>query len=133
MHWNDHSFSGERDEWVWFVSRSPIAQLLDLTREEHLGARLWICTFDSGSITPNEEEASAGWSVADEAMVSPPMSIDLDVPCDQYDEWYIFPDSCSRLRGIERFVNYGGFTLADPRSMAKSFDASWEPNGLDAD
>ena len=73
VHWNDHSLSGERAEWVWFVSRSPIAQLLDLTRMEHIGARLWICTFDSGSIMPNEEETSAGWSVVDEAMVSPPM------------------------------------------------------------
>ena len=87
---------------------------------EHLGARLWICTFDGGTITPNEEEISAGWSVVDEALVSPPMSIDLDVPCDQYDEWYIFPDAHSRLQDFERFVNFGGFTLADPSSMAES-------------
>lgn len=47
-------------------------------------------------------------------MVSPPLHEGLDVPCDQFDEWYIFEDAGSRIREFDRFVNYGSFNLADP-------------------
>lgn len=70
-------------------------------------------------------------SVVDGMMVSPPVSEHLDVPQNQFDEWCLFPDASSRIREFERFVNYGGFTLADPRSVTASFDASWERDALD--
>jgi hypothetical protein len=129
--WDDPYFSGERGEWAWFVSRAPVEELMDLIRGEHSGDRLWICTFDSGSITPDETELAAGWSVVEGAMVSPPLGGGLEIPCDQSDEWYVFPDASARLGNFERFVSYGGFTLADPAAMAASFDPSWERNGLD--
>jgi hypothetical protein len=131
MRWDDRTYCGERDEWKWFVSRPQIQGLLELVLSEHFGARLWICTFDSGTISPDEDERLAGWSVVDGMMVSPPLHEGLDVPCDQYDEWYIFEDASSRIREFDRFVNYGGFNLADPKRMAESFDPSWERGGLD--
>ena len=131
MNWDDPVYRGERGEWTWIVSRAPMGELLDLVIAEHIGARLWICTFDSGTITPNAEEKAAGWTVVDGAMVSPSIQPGLDVPCEQYDEWYIFEDARSRIQHLERFVNYGGFNLADPKKMEGSFDPSWERGTLE--
>ena len=104
MRWDDPVFTGERGEWSWFVFRSPIEDLLDLTLSSHLGSRLWICTFDSSPITPGDTELAAGWSVVDGMMVSPPVSERLEVPSDQFDEWYVFPDGLDWLYPIqERF------------------------------
>lgn len=131
MRWDSPTFEGKHGDWRWFVSRSQIRDILRLVVREHFGQRLWITTFDSGTITPNAEQVSAGWKVVDSAMVSPPLVEGLEIPYEQFDEWYIFNDDHARLHDFERFVNYGGFNLADPRAMAESFDPTWERSGLD--
>jgi hypothetical protein len=131
MRWDDATFQGEHGEWKWFVCRNVIENLPLLVIQEHPICRLWIATFDSGTITPSVKELAIGWSSIDGAMVSPPLRPGLDIPSDQFDEWYIFYADRLVLGELERFVNYGGFNLADPRRMAKSFDPTWEPSGLD--
>lgn len=131
MRWDSPTFIGVHGDWYWFVSRQPIEDLLCLVVQEHLGQRLWITAFDSGPITPNPEEMASGWKIVDGVIVSPRLVDGIDIPHDQYDEWYIFPDDRPRLHDLERFVNYGGFNLADPRAMTASFDPTWERSGLD--
>lgn len=130
IRWDSPTFEGKHGRWRWFVSRSQIRDLPRLVLREHAGQRLWITTFDSGTITPNAEQVAAGWKVVDDAMVSPPLAEGIEIPCDECDEWYIFSDDRPRLRGFEEFVNSGGFNLADPRAMAESFDPTWERSDL---
>ena len=58
--------------------------------------------------------------------MSPAISEDLDVPYEQYNEWYFsrfeltFPAEC------EQFVNYGSFNLAKPEELTRDDDPSWE-------
>jgi len=73
MEWDDTTFEGKHAIWWWFVSRSQIDTLCELVVREHRGYRLWITSFDSGSITPSAEELSDGWKTVDGAMVSPPL------------------------------------------------------------
>jgi len=131
MKWDDRTFEGKHAIWWWFVSRSQIDTLCELVVREHRGYRLWITSFDSGPITPSAEELSDGWKTVDGAMVSPPLEVGLDIPNDQYDEWYIFDDDSPRNQDFERFINYGGFNLADPRATTATFDSTWERDGLD--
>lgn len=131
MRWDDRTFSGRHGDYDWFVSREWIEDLAALILREHVGLRLWITTFDGGSITPNEEELDVGWEVVGNIMVSPPMTPDLEIPQNHDNEWYIFEDLNPRTFCDERFVSYGGFNLADPQEMAASFDPSWERDGLD--
>src|SRR6185295_6817783 len=107
MEWDNSTFEGKHAIWWWFVSRSQIDTLCELVVREHRGYRLWITSFDSGPITPSAEELSDGWKTVDGAMVSPPLEVGLDIPNDQYDEWYIFEDDRPRLQDFERFINYG--------------------------
>jgi hypothetical protein len=131
MRWDDRVFDGLHGSFAWFVSREMIDDLVNNVLRHHLGLRLWIVTFDSGVITPNNGELDAGWTVIGDAMVSPPLTLDLEIPCDQFGEWYIVNHAKLPERTFERFVNYGGFNLADPRKMAESFDPTWERSGLD--
>ena len=131
MRSDDLHFEGERGEWKWFVCREFIDILPSLVIREHPKCRLWITTFDSSTITPSAEETAIGWSSIEGAMVSPPLRPGLEIPHDQFDEWYVFGDDPPQLGELERFVIYGGSNLADPGSMAKSFDPTWDPSGLD--
>ena len=97
----------------------PIHDLIDVLLREHVGQHLWITTFDSGTITPEPEELTFGWATVETAMVSPPIHLGLEIPQDQYDEWYIFEDASPRLGSFERFINFGGFSLTN--------DPAWKP------
>lgn len=144
MHWQDTIFEGEHGDWQWFVSRRPIDHLDRLVIQQHLGRRLWITAFDGGPIKPTPKEAKAGWRLIEDALVSPPLSPNIgeamvspplfpgvNIPCDQFDEWYIFEDGHAGDAKFEVFVNYLGFNLADPREMTASYDPTWERSGLD--
>ncbi len=64
-------------------------------------------------------------------MVSPPLTPDVHIPCGEYDEWYVFPALPSSIKVNERYVNYSGFNLADPPSLAESQDATWDRTNYD--
>lgn len=131
MRRDDKYFHGTRDRWRWIVACGMIPKLDALVAEWHPALRLCIAAFDSGPISPSAEEVAIGWSLRDDVMVSPPLDATLSIPHDDYDEWYIFHNVTTSFGRFERFVNYGGFNLADPREMSATFDPTWERSGLD--
>jgi hypothetical protein len=131
MRCHDTLTEGLYGNWHWIVSREPITELTELTIQHHLDQRLWITTFDSGTIRPNSDDLVAGWKLVGGVMVSPPLAHRIQIPCDQYDEWLLFNDDSARQLSWEPFINFGGFTLADPRQMPKSFDQTGERDALD--
>jgi hypothetical protein len=54
-----------------------------------------------------------GWAGRGAVAVSPPLGEAVEIPHDQYDEWYVLSDPAA-VNGAEVFVNYGGFSLAAP-------------------
>lgn len=61
-----------------------------------------------------------GWSLQGRAMVSPPLTEALNIPMEGFDEGYILEDSRFVESDVEPFVNFGGFTLAEPEALARS-------------
>ncbi len=131
MRWDDPVFSGTHGKWTWIVVRKMIRELPTLIREHHAGQRLCITAFDSGPITPSAEEQATGWMLIDDAMVSPPLTAELQIPCDQNDEWYVFRSLPESITVTDRYVNYFGFNLADPRTLAESQDPTWDRTNYD--
>lgn len=132
MSWDDPIFSGTHSKWHWAVSCREIRHLGKLVAAHFARHYLCITAFDSGTIQPSPEELEIGWSLVDEVMVSPPLTPDLAIPNDQFDEWYIVEQRPTSFIPIHPFVNYMHFNLAEPREMAASFDSTWERSGLDS-
>jgi hypothetical protein len=131
MRWDDLIFTGLRDDWHWVVVREMIRELPILATQFHVGNRLCISAFDSGPISPSQEETSLGWSLIGELMVSPPLAANTEIPCDGHDEWYIFSRMPNAIDIKHRCVNYFGFTLADPKQLAASQDPTWDRTKCD--
>jgi len=124
--------TGEHNEYYWLVSATEIRTLADLVVEFHRGLRLCITSFDSGPLRLSEEELAAGWVARNEVAVSPPLDGNVDIPHDQYDEWYLVSDE-SALDGASVFVNYCGFSpvaaTADPDLLATIREQFWSQLG----
>jgi hypothetical protein len=112
-------YAGSFGGYAWLSAVDYDFVSPDLIKRSHLGLRLAITCFDSGSITPTAEEQSIGWSVQGRAMVSPPLTEAIDIPMDQFDEWYILETPRLEDSVVEPFVNYGGFTLVAPEVLAQ--------------
>jgi hypothetical protein len=112
-------YAGSYGGYAWRTAVDHDFVSPDLIKQSHSGLRLAITCFDSGTITPNAEEQAIGWSVQGCAMVSPPLTAPLDIPMDQFDEWYILETPRLEDAVIEPFVNYGGFTLVAPEVLAQ--------------
>ena len=123
--------TGEHDEYHWLVSTSQIWPLTDLMLRFNGGLHVCITSFDSGPIRLSQEEISQGWSMQGKVAISPPIIDSLTIPHDQYDEWYILAQPAFDEIEIEVFVNYGAFTVVSLAETCKTFDPSWEKNGLD--
>jgi hypothetical protein len=129
--WDDLVQTGEREGYSWVVSRREGLDWPDIIVTAHLGLRLCITAFDGGPIRPGPDERSAGWTMQGDVMISPPLTEGLHVPNDGYDEWYILAEPAFDALELERFVNYGGFTLADVEEMVRSLAPTWDKHGLD--
>jgi hypothetical protein len=126
MHWDDRIFTGMHGKWSWLVVRELIRELSGLVTEYHAGQRLCITAFDSGPITPSPEERRIGWTLLGDVMVSPPLTPQLQIPCDEYDEWYVFQFLPTSINVTDRYVNYCGFNLANPYELTASQDPTWD-------
>lgn len=131
MRWDDCIFTGTHEGWSWLVVRAMVRELPAMTTAYHQGQRLCITAFDSGSIEPSPEERKVGWTMIDGVMVSPPLTPDTDLPCDGYDEWYIFSSLPTKFDFMDRYVNYEGFNLACPHALAESQDPTWDRKHYD--
>jgi hypothetical protein len=124
--------TGQHGEFHWLVSAAQIWALTDLVVRFHRGLRLCITCFDSGPIRLSHEELAAGWSARGEVAVSPTLDVAVEIPHDQYEEWYLLSDPAA-VSGAEVFVNYGGFSLAAPAvgldCMAPIQDRFWAQLG----
>jgi hypothetical protein len=94
-----------------------------------LGRYLAGTSFDSGSLVPNEDKVIAGWESRGGIAYSPGIESVEKLPHDLYDEWYLFefPRELGNLfQGnvfgtpiqtgqVAAFVNFGGFSLHNPR------------------
>jgi len=118
--------------YYWLVSSEQISSLDCFVITHHLDKTLAITCFDSGPLTPTLLEQQIGWHYRNEIMYSPPLTEGIDIPSDQYDEWYIGSGLAFPSGGIETFVNYGGFTLVPPEELYKSYDPSCEKGVLDS-
>ena len=134
---NDHSHprvidfeSGDRDGYFWIVYSTSFQLDIDALKQFHSGLRLCITSFDSGTIRPNRNERDSGWTVQNNAMVSPPIADTTEIPHDHYDEWYITESPEFSEIEIEVFVNYCGFTLV-PRSQLTKSEIDETQNRLD--
>ncbi|MCV6639098.1 hypothetical protein [Candidatus Albibeggiatoa sp. nov. NOAA] len=102
---------GKYQDYYWLVSSNTLWNIAEITTRFHCGLTLGVTCFDSGALIPTEAEIKQGWHVKNAIMLSPPLTHDLVIPCDQYDEWYISGNLSISLENIEIFVNYGGFSL----------------------
>jgi hypothetical protein len=124
-------WSGQHGRFHWLVAPSSLPSVEEATVRFHAGLRLCITSFDSGPIRPSPEEQARGWVTRGSIMVSPPRAEVLDIPSDQYDEWYLLDESPPSEWTPEIFVNYGGFTLVAIEEIYKTCDPTWDKHGLD--
>lgn len=120
--------TGRRDDYEWLATQQVLT--LDVATF-HPARHLCITSCDSLCIVPSEEELRVGWRLCGRTMVSPPLVHDLEIPCDQYDEWYIMRTPDFPQSGLEVFVNLGGFTLVVPGEIHKISDATRDKHGQD--
>ena len=132
---------GSHAEYQW-LSTEPgnITTLLRSCPDVVLGKYLAVTSIDSGTLRLTDQERADGWWTADAGKVfrgtsgSPPEYRDdwkvaysprinsieglpnetHDECCAGFDEWYVF-DQPVPASEMETFVNWGGFTLYDPR------------------
>jgi hypothetical protein len=123
--------SGQHGRFHWLVAPSSLPSLVAATVRFHPGSRLCITAFDSGPIRPSPEEEASGWVTRASVMVSPPLDEGLDIPLDQYDEWYLLDEPPPHEWQPEVFVNFGGFTLVAIEEIYKTYDPTWDRHGLD--
>ena len=131
MRWDDQLFSGEHEGWHWRVSRHGPFDVDDIVLQYFEGRHLGIAAYDGGMFVPNPEKIDLGWRSVGGLAVSPPIREELQVPSDEYFEWYFLDSVPDELPEFETFVNFSSFNLADPKEMAATFDPTWEQNALD--
>ncbi len=103
--------TGRRGDYHWIVWSSQILEeLVSAVPQIAVGKFVIITSFDSGPFVPTDDMIKRGWVLKSGMAHSPRISHPDELPCDQYDEWYIFP-SRTEIDPLEVFVNYSGFRL----------------------
>lgn len=115
-------------EYGWLVSDERIFDHLPLIVRHFESKFVLIACFDSGRIVPTEEETLLGWREIEGGLLSPPVTGDLHLPADNFDEWWIFEDRAAAelLPRYDYFVNQTIWNLRSPTEMESHFDPSWE-------
>lgn len=73
-------------------------------------------SLDSGLLKLTDVELHQGWHKHENLSISPRISNVMEIPHDQFDEWYIFQTlpALTVFNRYQVFVNYGGFSLKSP-------------------
>ena len=119
-------WTGRLKNYYWLVTANSVWSLGEIVKDCHKKEFLHITAFDSGSISPTEDEKGVGWSQDSKIMISRALNSQTEIPQDNFDEWYISRDKLTFPDDLEIFVNYGGFTLVSPEELTKDDDPSWE-------
>ena len=80
--------SDVRGKYGWVELEETHLQFVSLILSAHSSFRLYITSFDSGAISPTEEERDKGWKAQGGVIVSPNLERGTIVPCDNFDDWY---------------------------------------------
>jgi len=123
-------FAGHHNQYRWLVSPTfDFNGLLTKCPEVLLGKYLVIVAFDSGVISPVQEEMELGWFAHGNTMCSARLTSVDGLPHDGYDEWYIFTEPY-RFDHHEIFINDFGFSLRDPSHLLEEADPTWDIQGI---
>jgi hypothetical protein len=80
---------GSQGGYEWLVTDENF-DLLELCPEIVLGKYVAVTSTDSGQLEPTEKETAAGWQSRAKIAYSPKIENAEDLPCEGWDEWYIF-------------------------------------------
>jgi hypothetical protein len=130
--------TGTQGVYEWLVTDKNF-DLLHVCPEIVVGKYIAVTSFDSGPLSPTEEEMAAGWQSRGNIAYSPRIQSPQDVPRGGWDEWYIFENpselGVSHLaenvfevphenQHLSVFVNYNfALHLQDVKELASLF---WE-------
>jgi hypothetical protein len=99
---------------AWADGFDPsLHDLLPLVPETVLGRRVLIASFDSGQLTPTQEELDEGWAMQGQQAVSPLIRSVTALPVAGFDEWYVYEGKVPSEEH-KSFVNRFGFSPLDP-------------------
>lgn len=111
--------SGQRGSFYWLADPNRrLGELIASFPEVIHNKYVAITSFDSGPLALTPGELQAGWNVEGRIAYSPMVTEANEIPCDQFDEWYVFSRP-TRLANVEVFVNYAGFSPVDPAELFK--------------
>jgi len=123
---------GQQGEYSWIQwSHLSLEDILVPCPALVLGQFVCITSCDSGPLNPTPKEKASGWEQIDDIAYSSRIESIARLPRDHYDEWYVFPER-ARMPQIEVFINYGGFSLADPRGDLDDLDPTWDRKAAEA-
>jgi hypothetical protein len=136
--------TGSRGDYFWLTSADKtLDDLLMSCPHVVLGKYVAVTSFDSGSLVPNEEEVSGGWTSRAGIAYSAKVESVEKLPHDLYDEWYVFKspthlgnlfygnvfEASMQTGQVAAFVNFGGFSLQNPEFQPLA-DLFWMQLGL---
>jgi hypothetical protein len=125
-----HMNEGKTNNYYWIEGHEfSLHELVTKCPELLTGKTVAITSFDSGPLSPNDEEKGFGWYSKDNVFYAPKITNPRDLPYEQYDEWYIF-DNLKEFEPIDTFVNYGSFFLGDPIYKLQEADPTWDKVGI---
>lgn len=106
---------GTHGAYSWFqLNNDYLSSLIFGVQELVVGKYVAIVAYDGEPYRLRSDEIKAGWQQSNSVALSPVVQRPLELPVNQFDEWYIFP----RLTPFmikESFINYGGFSLSDKK------------------
>lgn len=112
---------GKQGHYFWLAraldmqnTSRPLIHLLDACPEIVLDNFVVVTSLDSGALQLTTQQVSNGWTQAGKLTMSPRITDAKEIPFEWFDEWYIF-DKPTVPTDVEVFVNYGTFSLGDPR------------------
>ena len=111
---------GRVDQFDWVESPSfNIGKLLRNCPEAVLEKFVVITAFDSGPLRLSSEEIRKGWRAERNLVITSKITNCLELPFDDYDEWYTFPQFVLP-KIAETFVNDGIFRLTSPDQFVRN-------------
>lgn len=123
-------FSGRYAQYGWIVWNAQsfgdlLATFPDLIQLKYLV----ITSSDSGPLTPSDDERRVGWTTYATFAYSPRITPLIELPYDQYDEWYVF-EQPTVLHSAEVFINYSGFRLQPVASASVPWEDATSPDSM---
>lgn len=123
--------TGRHGLYQWLVAPTFPTSLVKLTVRFHPSLRLCITAVEGGYFSPSSQALAAGWSNRGKVTVSPPLAEGLDIPLDEYEEWYLLAEPPPSEWAPEVFVWNACFTLVPVEELYNTYDPTWDKHGLD--